>query len=112
MRRNSALRSRRRGGTKSTPTTSSAHGRSSTNWATRVPNSPPMPVMRMRFAVTELPVPIEDDPQTVERQPGLVVLHGSRMRQEGLGQASGRDHFALAELGDEPVDEPVDLGAE
>src|SRR4051812_1364624 len=112
MRRNSALRRRRRGGTKSTPTTSSAQGRSSTNCATRVPNSPPMPVMRMRFALTDLPVPLEDDPQTVEGQPRLVVLHGPRVRQERLGQAAGRDDFTVAELGNEPVDEPVDLGAE
>ena len=48
MRRNSARRSRRRGGTKSTPTTSPAHGRCSISCATRVPSSPPIPVTSTR----------------------------------------------------------------
>ena len=41
-------RSRRRGGTKSTPTTSPAHERCSISCATRVPSSPPMPVISTR----------------------------------------------------------------
>ena len=48
MRRNCARRRRRRGGTKSTPTISSAHSRASISCATRVPSSPPIPVTSTR----------------------------------------------------------------
>src|SRR5262245_53463143 len=59
-----------------------------------------------------LAIPIEDDPQPVQREPRFVMLHGTRVGDDRLGQSAGGDHLARSELGDEAVDEAVDLRAE
>src|SRR4051812_23826216 len=158
MRRNSERRSRRRGGTKSTPTISVTSRRSSRSCATRVPTSPPIPVIKTRMRLLRASRPVcptvrkarpgpaspsgqagactpfgsvhaattliiradepsglvafEDDAQTVQREPRLVVLDRAGERHDQLGETTGRDHGARTELGDEAVDDRVDLTAE
>src|SRR5947207_1130753 len=57
-------------------------------------------------------VPFVHDPQTVERQPGLLVLDGGRERGDEGGQPAGGHHGAFAQLVDEAPHEVVDLAGE
>src|SRR5882757_8733284 len=57
-------------------------------------------------------VALVHDPQTVERQPGLVMLNCGGQGGDERRQASGGHHGALAQLLDEAAHEVVDLAGE
>src|SRR6266508_4005044 len=58
-------------------------------------------------------VPVPDDPQAVQGEPGVVTLDALAGVQHGAGQAAGGDHRRLpAELGRHAPDDPVDLAGE
>src|SRR5215203_2640764 len=66
-----------------------------------------------RGAHSVINVPVPDDPQAVEGEPGLVALDGLTGVQDGPGQAAGGDHGGrAAQLGHHPADDPVDLAGE
>src|SRR5215213_6168746 len=66
-----------------------------------------------RGAHSVIKVPVPDDPQAVEGEPGLVALDGLTGVQDGPGQAAGGDHGGrAAQLGHHPADDPVDLAGE
>src|SRR3954452_12126268 len=64
------------------------------------------------LSLTELLVPLEDDAETVERQPGFVVLHRARVRDDRFREAARGDDFARPEFGHEAVDQAVDVRAD
>src|SRR4029453_13661786 len=66
-----------------------------------------------RGAHSAIKVPVPDDPQAVEGEPGLVAWEGPTGAQDGPAQAAGGDNGdGAAELGHHAADDPVDLAGE
>src|SRR5215211_9008392 len=66
-----------------------------------------------RSAIASVQVPVPDDPEPVEGEPGLVVLDGLAGLQHRPGQPAGGDHGrGAAQLGHHAPDDPVDLPGE
>src|SRR5438309_10824901 len=63
-------------------------------------------------SLIESTVALVHDPQTVERQPGLLVLDGRRQGGDQRRQPAGGHHRALPQLVDEAPHEVVDLAGE